>query len=581
MIQRDNEAMRRVSARRWFRPTERSTASIKGFFESMLPSDERVDAWLDRLRAVRLPVLVQVFACWIAVGGVLVYYCLLHAMAYQQQQSGSTNRVKRLPLMLEPRKNTGGDNQDCNYSDRETYKVLQEQLLRHGLLIEAAVSSQLSVRDRWVDSIRADARLRRLVSRFMQQLDEQTGRHLDAPLWDWLDSIYPDLLPLPSSWDRNKTNSTAPGADSQLTGAVNNNENNYPYEVSVVVPFHDREPPELVRQTLEALCRHCRQPNRVQLVVVRAVDSDQDSNAFKGDDHERRRDDDVHAEPRSRLRNVSLSSPSSLSQLIDPEHFNEWGDVKLVTHQKGGGRGPTLNAGAAPSRGRVVAFVHSDCRVPVHWDIAIRSALADDDEDDGKCVNDRSLRVVATAFRLGIDCSETSWFESLLGFPLASTAGPSASEKSADIKTDRRYPWGIRAVQLMVNLRSHLLKMPYGDQVLAMRASDFFYLGGFPEQPIMEDFDLVAHLRRRSCFTSAVLAMNQRETLRLLPSTCWCSPRRWQKNGVMYVTLANAVLVHRYTRQEDDPRRWGPDRIFEYYYHGRSRDPAKHEDKVD
>jgi hypothetical protein len=174
----------------------------------------------------------------------------------------------------------------------------------------------------------------------------------------------------------------------------------------------------------------------------------------------------------------------------------------------------------------------------------IRSAL-----DDGPS------RVVATAFRLGIDCSETSRLESVFGSHFA----PPGADPADSVR--RRYPWGIRAVQLMVNLRSRWLKMPYGDQALAMRRRDLSYIGGFPHQPIMEDYDLVRYLRSR-----ADAASGGGESLRILPATCWCSPRRWQAHGVLYVTLANAVLVHRYTRDEKDPRRWGPEQVFEHYY---------------
>jgi hypothetical protein len=45
-----------------------------------------------------------------------------------------------------------------------------------------------------------------------------------------------------------------------------------------------------------------------------------------------------------------------------------------------------------------------------------------------------------------------------------------------------------------------------------------------------------------------------------------CSARRWQKFGVVYTTLVNALLVHRYTSYG-----WTADEIFDYYY----RRPSK------
>lgn len=46
------------------------------------------------------------------------------------------------------------------------------------------------------------------------------------------------------------------------------------------------------------------------------------------------------------------------------------------------------------------------------------------------------------------------------------------------------------------NLRARLFALPYGDQGLLLRASDYARAGGYPDQPLMEDVALVRALGR-------------------------------------------------------------------------------------
>ena len=50
-------------------------------------------------------------------------------------------------------------------------------------------------------------------------------------------------------------------------------------------------------------------------------------------------------------------------------------------------------------------------------------------------------------------------------------------------------------VESTTNLRSRLWQMPYGDQALFVRRWAFDELGGFPDLPIMEDYEFVRRLR--------------------------------------------------------------------------------------
>lgn len=153
----------------------------------------------------------------------------------------------------------------------------------------------------------------------------------------------------------------------------------------------------------------------------------------------------------------------------------------------GGGRGAQMNQGAVQARGELLLFLHGDTLVPAGFEHWIRHCL----DQPG---------VVAGAFDLAID-------------------GPG---------------WGLRWVEWGVKQRSRWLQLPYGDQGLFLRASDFRSLGGFPPLPIMEDFALVQQLRRRGRIARVPLAV-------------LTSARRWQRLGVGRTTLINQIMVLGYS----------------------------------
>ena len=143
-----------------------------------------------------------------------------------------------------------------------------------------------------------------------------------------------------------------------------------------------------------------------------------------------------------------------------------WGELQVIAFTDGGGRGPCLNFGANQASGRVYTFCHSDTTLPAHWDFKAIAAL-DERHFDG------SVRANSCAFSFGIDTSEAG----LEGGP---------------------HPPGIKAVETTANIRTHLFSLPYGDQVLSVPAVVFDYIGGFPDQCLMEDYELVSLLRRRA-----------------------------------------------------------------------------------
>jgi rSAM/selenodomain-associated transferase 2/rSAM/selenodomain-associated transferase 1 len=150
------------------------------------------------------------------------------------------------------------------------------------------------------------------------------------------------------------------------------------------------------------------------------------------------------------------------------------------------GRARQMNTGAAVARGGALLFLHADTQLPPDFARHVQGALS-------------TPGMSAGAFRLRTD-------------------------------SHRRL---MRVVEFMVNTRSRLRQMPYGDQGIFLKAELFRELGGFPELPILEDYALVRRLRRRG-------------TVLLAKASVITSSRRWAALGVWRHTLLNQAIVLAY-----------------------------------
>ncbi len=147
------------------------------------------------------------------------------------------------------------------------------------------------------------------------------------------------------------------------------------------------------------------------------------------------------------------------------------------------GRARQMNAGAEVAEGRFLLFLHADTRLPEGFDGHVRRILT-------------GSGVAAGAFQLQIDA-------------------PSGR---------------LRLIEKTANWRSRYLQMPYGDQAIFLRKELFCEMGGFPDLPIMEDFQLIRRLQGEGRIVIA-------------PAAVVTSARRWKKLGALRTTLLNQLMI--------------------------------------
>jgi rSAM/selenodomain-associated transferase 2/rSAM/selenodomain-associated transferase 1 len=150
------------------------------------------------------------------------------------------------------------------------------------------------------------------------------------------------------------------------------------------------------------------------------------------------------------------------------------------------GRARQMNAGAKAASGDQLIFLHADTRLPEKFDGCIREILA-------------RPGIAAGAFEFRLDMSSR----------------------------------GLQIIERVANWRSRRLQMPYGDQAIFIRSALFRDIGGFPDMPIMEDFEFIRRLQKRGYIHTA-------------PHPAITSARRWTMLGLWKTTLINELVVVAY-----------------------------------
>jgi rSAM/selenodomain-associated transferase 2 len=157
------------------------------------------------------------------------------------------------------------------------------------------------------------------------------------------------------------------------------------------------------------------------------------------------------------------------------------------------GRARQMNAGAAAASGDILLFLHADTRLPDRADALVRDALA----------------------------GGAAWGR-------------------FDVTIDGR-PAMLKLVATLMNQRSRWTGIATGDQAMFMQREAFDAVGGFPDQPLMEDIELSRRLRRfgrPACLRHRVIT----------------SGRRWERRGVWRTIFLMWRLRWRYWRGESAAR---------------------------
>lgn len=162
------------------------------------------------------------------------------------------------------------------------------------------------------------------------------------------------------------------------------------------------------------------------------------------------------------------------------------------------GRARQMNEGAAHARGDVLMFLHADTQLPPDADGLVLRAMA-----TGATWGRFDVRISGSARML-------------------------------------------RVIAALMNVRSRWSGIATGDQALFVRRAAFERLGGFPDQPLMEDVELSKRLcreQRPTCLRAKVVT----------------SGRRWESRGVWRTIFLMWHLRWRYWRGE------APERLAEAY----------------
>ncbi len=148
----------------------------------------------------------------------------------------------------------------------------------------------------------------------------------------------------------------------------------------------------------------------------------------------------------------------------------------LFAIDDGRSRGARLASAAEKARGDILFFVHADSRPPEDAVAVIRRAIAGG--------------AAGGAFSLAY-------------------ATPSAA---------------LRRIAWWANLRSRLLRLPFGDQGIFCRRDAYEAAGGFRDLPVCDDLDLVRRLRRTGSFV-------------IRPELTVTSGRRYRDRGALRQVL--------------------------------------------
>lgn len=158
-------------------------------------------------------------------------------------------------------------------------------------------------------------------------------------------------------------------------------------------------------------------------------------------------------------------------------------DIKKLLSSKG--RGIQMNTGAIHADGRILLFLHADTILDSLAFQRIESVILSRKD------------IVGGAFDLGIDSPKLIF----------------------------------RIIERVSSFRSRITRIPYGDQAIFMKSDYFQKVGCFSTFPIMEDVELMRRVRKGG------------GRIAIIPVKVRTSSRRWEKEGVLFCTFRNWLLI--------------------------------------
>ena len=158
--------------------------------------------------------------------------------------------------------------------------------------------------------------------------------------------------------------------------------------------------------------------------------------------------------------------------------------AEVVFHPPG--RAGQLNRGAARASGEILLFLHADTILPPDYPDHIRLLLA----------------------------------------------RPHTSAGAFSLALKGTHP-GLRLIEGLAGFRCRPSVCPTATRPLFLTADTFWRAGGFPDQALMEDFELVRRLKKLG-------------RIRIAPAPARTSARRWLKMGLLKTTLLNQLIILAY-----------------------------------
>ena len=174
--------------------------------------------------------------------------------------------------------------------------------------------------------------------------------------------------------------------------------------------------------------------------------------------------------------------------------------IKTVHSSRG--RAAQMNAGASAASGDIFLFLHVDTHLPDRFEDRVSEAIIEG--------------AAAGAFLFGTDSDKAS----------------------------------MNIIENAAHFRTYRLGIVFGDQAIFATREAFFRAGTYPEQPVMEDYELWKRLGK----------VGKRS---LIPLSVTTSSRKWEQYGIWRTTLINQAVMWLYLLGVSPERlaRWYRSRI--------------------